>query len=64
MTFLVEQLARVGGLRAGLDSQQAAETVWALSSAEVFHLLTVERGWPSEKYRTWLVDSLARILLD
>ena len=64
MTFLVEQLARVGGLREGLDPKQAAETVWALSSAEVFHLLTVERGWPSEKYRTWLVDSLARILLD
>ncbi len=63
MMFLIEQLERTHGLRAGLDRQQAGETVWALSSAEVFHLLTVERGWPREKYSAWLADSLARLLL-
>jgi TetR/AcrR family transcriptional regulator of autoinduction and epiphytic fitness len=64
MAFLVEQLERTHGLRPGIDPQAAAETVWALSSAEVFHLLTVDRGWPREKYRAWLVDSLARLLLN
>ena len=63
MMFLIEQLERTHGLRAGLDREQAGETVWALSSAEVFHLLTVERGWPREKYSAWLADSVARLLL-
>ena len=63
MAFLIDQLARTQGLRAGLDPQQAAETIWALSSAEVFHLLTVERGWTREQYAAWLTDSLTRLLL-
>ena len=63
MVFLVVQLIRTHGLRAGLDPQQAAETTWVLSSAEVFHLLTVERGWTREQYTAWLTDSLARLLL-
>ena len=64
MMFLIEQLERTQGLRAGLDREQAGETAWALSSAEVFHLLTVERGWPREKYTAWLAGSLARLLLN
>lgn len=63
MMFLIEQLERTHALRAGIDPQAAGETVWALSSAEVFHLLTVDRGWSGEKYTAWLVDSLARLLL-
>jgi TetR/AcrR family transcriptional regulator of autoinduction and epiphytic fitness len=63
MLFVVEQLDRLGPLRQGLNRSQAAETVWAVSSGEVFHLLTVDRGWSREQYVHWLVDTLARILL-
>ncbi|TLN19052.1 TetR/AcrR family transcriptional regulator [bacterium] len=50
-------------LRPGLDLASAGETVWALSSPELYSLLTVDNGWPQERYVEWLGDSLARLLL-
>ena len=50
-------------LRAGLDAAQAAETVWAVTSPEVFSLLTLDRGWPRERYTRWLAGALSRLLL-
>ncbi len=63
MNFLIEQLRRIGPLREGITPLQAAETTWTISSAEVFHLLTVDRGWTKEQYVAWLVDTLTRLLL-
>jgi TetR/AcrR family transcriptional regulator, regulator of autoinduction and epiphytic fitness len=64
MMFFVSQLKRLGALREGLSVEQAAETVWAISSGEVFHMLTVDRGWTKEQYVHWLVDTLGGVLLD
>lgn len=63
MTFFVRQLKRLGALRDDLSVEQAAETVWAISSGEVFHMLTVDLGWTKEQYAAWLSDSLSRLLL-
>jgi len=63
MSFLIEQLVRTGQLRVGPAASQAAETAWALSSAEVFHLLTVDLAWSREQYVDWLSDALIRVLL-
>jgi AcrR family transcriptional regulator len=63
MRFFVEQLARLSPLREGLSLEKAAETVWAISSGEVFHLLTVDRNWTRKQYVNWLADSLSRLLL-
>ncbi len=63
MALVVDALVRLHALRQDLSPDQAAETVWALSSAEVFHLLTVERGWERQKYVEWLADALQRVLL-
>jgi hypothetical protein len=52
-----------GPLRPGLTPTIAAETVWALSSHEVYHLLCVDRGWTIEQYEQWLSDSLELLLL-
>jgi TetR/AcrR family transcriptional regulator, regulator of autoinduction and epiphytic fitness len=52
-----------GPLRKGLNETRAAETVWAITSPELFQLLTVDRGWSKEKYSQWLADSLSRLLL-
>lgn len=54
---------RNGPLRAGLNAEEAADTVWSVSSAEVHHLLTVDRGWPAERYEQWLGDTLIALLL-
>jgi AcrR family transcriptional regulator len=63
MNFFVNQLARLGPLRDGLGIEKAAETVWTISSGEVFHLLTIDRNWTREQYVEWLADTLSHLLL-
>jgi AcrR family transcriptional regulator len=38
------------------------DSMWALASPEVFVKLTRDRGWPVDRYESWLVDT-ARALL-
>ncbi|MGE5249967.1 MAG: TetR/AcrR family transcriptional regulator [Bacteroidota bacterium] len=52
-----------GPLRPGLTVEEAAQTIWALTSGEVFTLLIEDLGWPADKYKSWLTDSLMRLLL-
>jgi hypothetical protein len=40
----------------------AAEHYSALLSPELFHLLTVTRGWPIETFRSWVSETLCREL--
>ena len=63
MELLVQHLSEHGPLREGMVDLQAAETVWTLTSPEVFRLLTVDRAWSREQYIQWLADTLTRLLL-
>ena len=48
----------------GLTPEEAAETVWMLTSAErklIFCLLRIAAG-QEKKYKHWMVDTLARLL--
>lgn len=63
MAAFVSGLTRNGALRRGLDRTAAAETVWALTSAELFLLLRKDRGWSAERYEAWLADCLSALLL-
>jgi len=63
MMAFVRALMKNGPLRSGVTPERAAETVWTLTSAEVFTLLKTNRGWSEEKHKQWLVDSLTRLLL-
>jgi AcrR family transcriptional regulator len=63
MAVFVEWVARNGPLRADLSRDTAADTVWTLSSAEVHHLLRVDRNWTIERYEQWLGDILITVLL-
>jgi AcrR family transcriptional regulator len=63
MTLAVQQFAANGPFRAEMDEVQARDTVWTLTSPEVFLLLTQDRGWSKEKYAQWLTDMLTRALL-
>jgi AcrR family transcriptional regulator len=59
-----EHLDELGALKTGLDPASAADIVLALGSPHVHHLLRRRRRWGVERYRTWLVDSIADQLLD
>ncbi|MGE5222371.1 MAG: TetR/AcrR family transcriptional regulator [Omnitrophica WOR_2 bacterium] len=63
MISVVHHIAANGPLRDGLDQKRAGETVWALTSPELFNLLTVELGWTKERYSEWLSELLTRALL-
>ncbi len=63
MRQLVQDLDAVGGLRAGLPIDEAADIIWATNSSELYVLLTVERGWPPDRYELWLAEAWCRLLL-
>ena len=63
MREFVHDVASVGGLRAGLDIETAADTVWATNSPEIYLMLTVERGWTTQQFTDWLADVWAELLL-
>jgi hypothetical protein len=59
---IVAALQALGALDPGLDSSEAADMVYALLSPDVHRILTVERGWPAERYERWIAHSLATLL--
>jgi AcrR family transcriptional regulator len=63
MALAVQQVAAHGPFREEVDLAYATNTVWTLTSPEVFLLLTEDRGWSKEKYAQWLADMLVRALL-
>jgi hypothetical protein len=63
MKAFVHALMKNGPLRDGLTPNKAAETVWTLTSAEIFTLLRTDRHWSEQQHKQWLVDSLTRLLL-
>ena len=63
MRLFVQDVADAGGLRPGLTVDEAADTVWATNSPELYALLTVDRGWAPARYTAWLADTWGRLLL-
>jgi len=61
--MVVRRFAANGQFRQGLSHERAADTVWTLTSPEVFSLLTVDLGWSKTDYVDWLTDALTRLLL-
>jgi AcrR family transcriptional regulator len=63
MNIVAKKVAANGSLREGLNRTGAAEQIWAMTSPELYLLLTRDRGWMDEEYSQWLTDTLIRLLL-
>jgi hypothetical protein len=63
MAVAVRIFEHNGPLMENLDEEYATDTVWTLTSPEVFLLLTRDRRWSKEKYIHWLADALIKELL-
>lgn len=59
---IVAALHGTGALDPGLDTDEASDIVYALLSPEVHRILTVERGWPADRYERWIARSLSTLL--
>jgi AcrR family transcriptional regulator len=46
-----------------VDTDRAAEIIWAVASPDVARMLCDGRGWSQEQYAEWLEDMLVRALL-
>jgi AcrR family transcriptional regulator len=64
-TNQTERIGRYLGsaLRPGLSVSEAGERYCALTSPELYHLLTVEFGWTAERHQDWLASLLDTELL-
>jgi AcrR family transcriptional regulator len=60
---VLDLVAKGGSLRDGLDEDAAADILWVLIDAGLFHLLVHRRGWTAERFQTWLAESMQRELL-
>lgn len=60
---LARALGRAGALRPGLREAEAADSIYALMSPEVYRLLVVDRGWSPKRYERWLTQLLVDYLL-
>jgi AcrR family transcriptional regulator len=63
----VENMRRVaraihGLARVRVSESEAANTLWALTSPELFSLFSGACAWTRDQYAVWLQDSLTRLL--
>lgn len=63
MEKFIQYLSANITLQEDLTPTETIETVWAITSAELYNLLTVDRGWSGEQYEQWLAKTLKKLLL-
>jgi AcrR family transcriptional regulator len=63
MTQNASNLAKGGHLRDDITVEQAGEVLWTYSSPELYELLVLGRGWPTERYGTFIADAMIAALL-
>lgn len=61
--FVVTRLIEMHALPAN-RKRQAADTIYAIASPEVFLQLTRDRGWKPARYQTWLGETLFTLLVN
>ena len=60
---VIDDLQSKGSLRLGLTAEDAADLMWVLNDAGLYHLLVHQRGWPEERFQAWLAASMRAQLL-
>lgn len=50
-------------LRGDVDVDQRTDVLTHLVSPETYRFFVRERGWSDDSYRDWLLDAIARLVL-
>lgn len=61
--WVVRGMTRLARLRPGCGVEGAVDVVWLLMDPALFVRLTRQRQWSAGRYRDWLADALARLLV-
>lgn len=61
---VIEVVASKGRLAKGLTVDTATDILMTVYGDSTYHLMTVERGWPPDKWIDWLCRALPALLLD
>jgi AcrR family transcriptional regulator len=60
---VIDDVLAKGSLRPGLEPEVAADLLWVLVDAGLYHLLVQRRGWSQERFGTWLSETIRAQLL-
>ena len=60
---VARRLRDKGYLRPGITLAHAADVLWTYSSAELYELLVIRRGWSSKTYGLFVADAMIKALL-
>lgn len=60
---VAESLGNKHALAPGMTVARAGDLVWALSGADFYRMLVIERGWTPDEYEDWLASALSDALL-
>jgi AcrR family transcriptional regulator len=63
MTRNARKLADGGHLRRGLTAEHAGEIMWTYSSPQLYELLVMTRGWPLQRFTTFITDAMIAALI-
>ena len=60
---MIVSLRAAGRLLPKLSTRAARDIFWTLTGGDIYRMLVRERGWSSQKYQTWLAETLVQSLL-
>lgn len=60
---VIDDVLVKGRLRSGLGREVAADLMWVLNDAGLYHLLVHRRGWKPKRFRAWLSATMRDQLL-
>jgi hypothetical protein len=63
MTDNARRLRDAGHLRPGITLEEAADVLWTYSSAELYELLVLRRGWSAKRYGRFVGRAMTKALL-
>lgn len=59
----IQALFAAGRAKAGLSVDEARRILWMYTSRDIYRMLVCEGGWPVERYRSWLSQTLVEALV-
>lgn len=60
----IQAMAEEKSLSKNLTVKKGRDILWAFTGRDLYRMLVVEQGWPSEQYERWLVQLLVTTLID